>query len=114
MNILAEEQKKLYEAEISGEEYRRREKKFLDLYYCLREKEEHGFLGRMTLKSRKRLHGVILMIYKIKNRIGGFSFEIIGDKRIKTNRPVIFAVTHVGKFDIEVVSEAIQDHLHTT
>ncbi len=49
---------------------------------------------------------------KMKNQVGGFTYEIIRDKRIPTQRPVIFAVTHVGKFDIEVVSEAIKDHYY--
>lgn len=38
--------------------------------------------------------------------------KIIHDRRSTTNHPIIFAVTHVGKFDIEVISEAIQDHYY--
>lgn len=52
------------------------------------------------------------MVYKIKNRIGNFSYEVIKDEREKTERPIIFALTHVGKFDIEVTSEAIKDHYY--
>lgn len=64
------------------------------------------------MKTRKRLHGVILSAYRIKNRLGGFTFEILHDCRTSVNRPIIFAVTHVGKFDIEVVSAAIRDHYY--
>lgn len=64
------------------------------------------------MKTRKRLHGVMLSAYRIKNRLGGFTFEILHDCRTSVNRPIIFAVTHVGKFDIEVVSEAIRDHYY--
>lgn len=53
-----------------------------------------------------------MLVYKIKNRLGGFSYELINDKREKTNRSIIFAVTHVGKFDIEVISESIKDHYY--
>ena len=112
MNILAEEQKKLFEPGISEEEQQRREAEFLRLYYDLRHKDETSFFGRMSLKTRKRLHKLILLVYIIKNRLGGFSYELTGDKREKTDRPIIFAVTHVGKFDIEVVSEAIKDHYY--
>lgn len=66
----------------------------------------------MTLRQRLKLHKLILLIYKVKNRMGGFTHEVIGDKRSQTDKPVIFAVTHVGKFDIEVVSEAIQSHYY--
>ena len=85
---------------------------FLELYYDLRYKDETNFFGRMSLKTRKKLHKLILLVYIIKNRLGGFSYELIGDKREKTDRPIIYAVTHVGKFDIEVVSEAIKDHYY--
>lgn len=112
MNILAEEQKKTLEPGISEEERQNREQNFLELYYGLRYKDETNFFGRMSLKTRKKLHKLILLVYIIKNRLGGFSYELIGDKREKTDRPIIFAVTHVGKFDIEVVSEAIKQHYY--
>lgn len=112
MNILAEEQKKMYEKNITIEEFKKREAKFLELYYKLRTKEEGRLWSRLSLKQRQDIHWLILGIYKIKNRLGGFSYELIEDEREKTDRPVIFAVTHVGKFDIEVVSEAIKDHYY--
>lgn len=111
-NILAEEQKKLYEPYLSVEEQQEREQRFLELYYRLRVKSESSFLGRLNLRTRKRLHGLILSIYKIKNRLGGFTFELLRDCRTQTDQPIIFAVTHVGKFDIEVVSEAIREHYY--
>lgn len=112
MNVLAEKQKELYENEFAIDEYLIKEKIFLELYYRLRNREEQSPLGKMTLRMRKRIHKFILAIYKVKNRIGGFDFEIIHDGRSLTNHPIIFAVTHVGKFDIEVISEAIRDHYY--
>lgn len=55
---------------------------------------------------------MILLVYCIKNRLGGFSHEVIKDLHSETDKPIIFAVTHVGKFDIEVVSEAIRSHYY--
>lgn len=112
MNILGEEQKRLNEEGISEEEFIERKERFLEHYYYLREKDEQSFLGRLSLKARQRLHPIVLGVYRAKNRIGGLSFEVIGDKRSETTRPLIFAITHVGKFDIEVVSEAIEDHYY--
>ena len=112
MNILAEEQKLLFEPNLTEEEYQSREQHFLQIYYHYRQKNEASVLGKMTLKSRKRLHKLILLIYTIKNHLSGFSFELIGDKRTPTDRPIIYAITHVGKFDIEIVSEAIKDHYY--
>lgn len=112
MNILAEEQKKLFEKNISEEELNQRNENFLKLYYKLRNDDENKIWNKLTLEQRKKIHKIILGIYKIKNRLGGFDFELIKDDREATNRPIIFAVTHVGKFDIEVISEAIKDHYY--
>lgn len=112
MQILAEEQKKLYEKGITEEEFKKREQDFLKLYYMLRTKDESKIWSRLSLEQRKSIHWLILNIYRIKNRLGGFTYELIKDEREETNRPIIFAVTHVGKFDIEVVSEAIKDHYY--
>lgn len=112
MNILADEQLKMFEPKLSDNERKARETEFYELYYRLRNKEENGILGKVSLKTRKHLHPMLLLVYKLKNRLGGFSFEIIHDGRKATDRPVIFAVTHVGKFDIEVISEAIKEHYY--
>ena len=112
MNILAEKQKLLNEENISKEEYERRKEEFLNLYYKLREKEENRLFSKLTLEQRKKIHWLILKIYKLKNKLGSFSYELINDKRTNTNRPIIYVVTHVGKFDIEVTSEAIKDHYY--
>lgn len=112
MNILADIQQKSMEDGLSEEEYTRRRADFLEAYYKLRAKSENSILGRMSLKTRKRLHLFVLLIYSVKNRLGGFRYTTIADKREKTDRPLIYAVTHVGKYDIEVVSEAIKDHYY--
>lgn len=112
MNILAKEQLKMFEAGIDHEERLLREEKFNELYFKTRRREETNALGKMSLKTRKKLHGLILMIYTIKNHLSGFSYKIIKNESIKTERPIIYAVTHIGKFDIEVVSEAIKEHYY--
>ena len=103
---------KTVKANLSDEEYRKREQNFLELYYQLRNKTENSFIGRLSLKTRKRLHGLILSIYKLINSLNGFTYEVLHDHRTRTNRPLIFAVTHVGKFDIQVITEAVRDHYY--
>lgn len=39
-------------------------------------------------------------------------YQIIGDKRIRTNKPKIYACTHVGSTDISVFYEALKDHCY--
>ena len=112
MNKLAEEQKKLFQEGLTEEEYKKVEQEFLQLYYKLRNKNENRFYSKLTLEQRKKIHKYILAIYTLKNKLGGFTHEIIKDEREKTDRPIIFAITHVGKFDIEVISEAIKEHYY--
>lgn len=111
MNVLAEKQRKCYESNLTDEELKLAEEEFYELYYKLRNKEEQK-MQHISLEQRKLLHKYILMLYRLKNRLGGFSYELIKNERTSTNKPIIFAVTHVGKFDIEVVSEAIKDHYY--
>ncbi len=112
MNKLAERQKELLFGNLSEQEQEIKQKEFLELYYKLRKKEESAWYSKLSLEQRKKIHKFILTLYKIKNRLGGFSYQILGDERTKTDRPVIYAVSHVGKFDVEVVSEAIKDHYY--
>lgn len=84
----------------------------MGLYNHLREKESQSIFNQLSLKTRKRLHPIVLKAYALYNRLGGYSYKIIGDQRTNTTRPTIYAVTHVGKFDIQVVSEAIKDHCY--
>ena len=55
LNLLAEEQKKLFEPEISDDERQKRQEMFLELYYRVREKHEAGILAGLSMKTRKRI-----------------------------------------------------------
>lgn len=112
MNILANEQQKIFASNISEEERAKREQAFYDLYYKIRSNDESSFLGKLSLKTRKRLHKLVLLVFVIKNWFSGFSCRVIKDERDKTERPIIFALTHVGKFDIEVSAVGIKDHFY--
>ena len=112
MNVLAEKQKKMFEKGITNEEFLKRKDEFFKLYYKLRKKDENKWWNQLTLEQRKYIHWLILKIYEFKNYLGGFNYKILNNKRSQTDRPIIFAVTHVGKYDIEVISEAIKDHYY--
>ena len=112
MNILAEEQKKLYEKGISQEEFEKKQAEFFKLYYKIRTEEEGRIWNKLSLEQRKRLHKLVLSIYQTKNFFQGFKYEIIKDEREETTRPIIFVPTHVGKYDIEVTSPAIKYHYY--
>lgn len=46
-------------------------------------------------------------ILKIRNKLFGLSYEIVDDKsNLKQDETVIYAITHIGKFDFEIVMDA--------
>lgn len=91
-------------------DYRKTQKEFLQRYHVARKQSEESLLGRLSLKQRQRLHPFLLGVIKLKNRLGGLSVDVLHDRRGDVKEPVIFAVTHVGKNDVETVSEAIGSH----
>lgn len=111
-NILIEQQNELHEKGISEQEYQARKKGYLETYFRLREKDENSFWGKLSLKARQRLHPLALAVYTVKNRMSGMSFEFLSRGSYPLKHPIIFAVTHVGKWDIEVVSQAIRKHAY--
>lgn len=38
------------------------------------------------------------------------TLTILDDKRVKNDKPVIYAITHMGMYDYQIVCEAIKDH----
>lgn len=110
MNIINEKQHLMFEKGISQKEYEDRKRDFLDTYYALREKRDNSFLGKLSIKWHRNLHWLAYSIICLKCRLSGFSYEIIKNKPLKINKPIILAVTHIGKFDIEIINWAIKWH----
>lgn len=56
---------------------------------------------------RKYIHPVLRKILHIKNKLQGITYEIHGCKLLSNkNDIVIYALTHIGKFDFEVFMDA--------
>ena len=84
----------------------------LNKYYL--QKRKYEYENRKLLKGinwRDKLHPILLSFIRLDRKyINKQNFTIIGDKRKKTDKPVIYAITHVGMYDYQIVSEAIRDH----
>ena len=68
--------------------------------------------NKTEFKIQKKLHKLLIKTLEL-NRIfiDKQNFEIISDKRKKTNKNVIYAATHIGKFDYQILTEALRDHI---
>ncbi len=58
------------------------------------------------IKIRRIIYPAVSFGVKLFRLINKHTLEVLNDKRINSNRACIFAVTHLGKFDIERVFEA--------
>lgn len=57
---------------------------------------------------RKILRPLFRSCLWIQRKINGFSVEVLSDIKLPEGRPVIFALTHIGKWDFEIVNEQIR------
>lgn len=61
----------------------------------------------IPMKLRKMIHPLLHVMLMISRKSHGYNIEIINKPRVVSNRPVIYAVSHIGKLDFEIVSEII-------
>lgn len=101
----------LYEPNISEEGYSQRYNSYIHLYKLKMEKYNRKWISRVSLSAKKRLHDLIAFLFRANAFFKGFTHEVISDKHSTINRPVIYAVTHIGKFDIEILGNVIKDHV---
>lgn len=87
----------------------------LEAYYRQRRRERFEQnvpfgVGGITL--RKILHPVLVCAMRIKHVLGGQKVAILGDKRVPTKGPIVYAATHIGWDDIEMILSSIDDHAY--
>lgn len=87
--------------------------KALEAYYRQKRKEnfERNRLFR-GIHFRRILHPFMIAGLQAKHFLCGQKITITGDRRVPTNRPVIYAATHIGWDDIEMVFTAIKTHAY--
>lgn len=61
------------------------------------------------IKWRKRIHKMMLAAIKANRVLQHQKLTILHDRRINTDKPIIYACTHIGRYDIEMALESIQD-----
>ncbi|MGN0649167.1 MAG: lysophospholipid acyltransferase family protein [Oscillospiraceae bacterium] len=112
MNALVKKLEKSFEPNISAQELDKRTNDYLKKYHQLKEKNEKRFISRLTFEQRRSIHGALIKMVSLMNRLSGLTYEIIHDRRVNTSSPIIFAPTHIGFYDIQIVLEAIKDHAY--
>ena len=57
------------------------------------------------------LHPLIYAGLRISHLMGGFKVAVSG-KAPRTRRPVIYAASHIGLYDVEAITHAIRKHIY--
>lgn len=62
------------------------------------------------MEKSKKNFDVLCNMMKLRTKLDGVKIVEFNEYNKKTDKPVIFVPTHIGKFDIEVVYECIKEH----
>ena len=85
----------------------------LKKYYVeLRKYEFENSVPLKGIKLRQNIHKLLLSIIKIDRVLAKEKLIVVDDKREKTDKPIIYACTHIGGNDIQRTFEAIKDHAY--
>lgn len=85
----------------------------LEKYYIeLRKYEYEHNIPLKYMELRKKIHKLLLQLIKIDRILAHEELYVIGDKRIKSHEPKIYACTHIGGNDIQRTFEAIEEHAY--
>lgn len=91
---------------------RTNETEYQKYYTYMRDLYEKSKIANMTMESRKKIYPILRKILKIMNKMNNNSIKLISDKREISSKPKIYACTHIGKCDIEMISEVIGEHTY--
>ena len=83
-----------------------------ETYYRIRNQFDNSLLGRMSHRQRLFIHPFLWHALKFHNRISGIKTSLLYDRSTGTDRPKIFAITHIGKYDIEACTSVLKDHYY--
>lgn len=82
----------------------------LSKYYMQKRKWEYeNSVPMSNIEFRNKIHGFLVLIIKIGRLLSNEGLVVINDDRIKSDKPKIYACTHIGGNDIQRTFEAIKD-----
>lgn len=64
------------------------------------------------ISLKKHLRPLLRTVLFIQRKLKRQTVEFISRELPEVNSPIVFAVTHIGKYDFEIVNEAIKKHFH--
>ncbi|MBQ8518835.1 MAG: 1-acyl-sn-glycerol-3-phosphate acyltransferase [Agathobacter sp.] len=62
------------------------------------------------ISIRKTIRPLLVFMLRIQRLFTGLKIEIISKPDFKRDKPVIYAVSHIGKWDLEIIHEVLRNH----
>lgn len=64
------------------------------------------------VRVKKHIRPILRLLLYLQRKTVGFQVEVIHRTKLNNKNPVIFAVTHIGKWDMEIVNEQLPYHFY--
>lgn len=64
------------------------------------------------VRFRKLIRPLMRLCLTVQRKMYGFTVELMSDYYEKSDKQIVFAVSHIGKWDFEIVNEIIKDHFY--
>ena len=65
-----------------------------------------------NIELRKKIRPVLRSVLKVQRKFNNQTVEFINKTDLISDRPIVFAVTHIGKWDFEIINEQINKHFY--
>jgi len=85
----------------------------LKKYYLeLRKYQYENNVPLKGIEARKKIHTILVNLIKIDRLLSHENLTVLSNRQIKTDKPIIYACTHIGGNDIQRTFEAIKKHAY--
>lgn len=82
----------------------------LNAYYNAERKWRYHHSEKISgIRIRAWYHWILIALLKLSRKVNRQELCILSDRRRKTDRPVIYACTHIGFSDVVMAFESIQN-----
>lgn len=80
-----------------------------------KKKKEQMLKERCPIKYvglKKRIRPLLRCILFIQRKLKGQTIEFIHQEQPRKSSPIVFVVSHIGKYDFEIINEFVHKHFH--
>ena len=71
-------------------------------------KFEKSKINHLNHKTRLLFHPLLWVVITLRNILSGYRVVYLNKTSIKTNKPIIFCISHIGKVDIEISAQILK------